>query len=287
MTGDKIVVDFSDALSSAATVQVQAHRDPIADATYNLHQPTQEKFDRLKARWPEPVNMELADTLELFNFKPLHPLKNYSTADFQVFLPPSPVDIGDVWDIDSEEILPFLRQFHLGVTTELRYYSKKRERQVRKGTNGAKACLKAISPEHIEIAFRIHALFMLDGPEALFMPAQFAGHLVINRNTRRLYKFSLSLPSRNSNVDINAFGVADIVFVPHMELSALSDAPIHEIAWETTITEEETRKKLATAFYKFAEIEWTPIEDVVELAKGTNRPIHALVLFGTLDDESC
>ena len=88
-------------------------------------------------------------------------------------------------------------------------------------------------------------------------------------------------------MDINAFGVADIGFVPHMELSALSDAPIHEIAWETTITEEEARKKLATAFYKFAEIEWTPIEDVVELAKGTNRPIHALVLFGTLDDESC
>ena len=282
-----MIVDFGNVLSGTASVQVQAHWEPIADATYNLHQPTQKKFDRLKARWPEPVNMELEDALELFNFKPLHPLKNYSTADFQVFLPPSPVDIGDVWDIDSEGILPFLRQFHLGVTTELRYYSKKRERHVQKGTNGAKACLKAISPEHIEIAFRIHVLFMLDGPEALFMPAQFAGHLVINRNTGRVYKFSLSLPSRNSNVDINAFGVADIVFVPHMELSALSDAPIHEIAWETTITEEEARKKLATAFYKFAEIEWTPIEDVVELAKGTNRPIHALVLFGTLDDESC
>lgn len=281
------MVDLSDVLSSTASVQVQAHRDPIADATYNLHQPTQEKFDRLKARWPEPVNMELEDALELFNFKPLHPLKNYSTADFQVFLPPLPVGIGDVWDIDSEGILPFLRQFHSGATTELQYYSKKRERHLRKGTNGAKACLKAISPEHIEIAFRIHVLFMLDGPGAFFMPAQFAGHLVINRNTRRVCKFSLSLPSRNSNVDINAFGVADIVFVPHMELSALSDAPIHEIAWETAITEERARKKLATAFYKFAEIEWTPIEDVVELAKGTNRPIHALVLFGTLDDESC
>ena len=190
-----MIVDFSNVLSSTAGVQVQAHWEPIADATYNLHQPTEEQFDRLKARWPEPVNMELGDRLlELFNFKPLHPLKNYNTADFQVFLPPSPVDVGDVWDIDSEGILPFLRQFHLGVTTDLRYYSKKRERHVRKGTNGAKACLKAISPEHVEIAFRIHALFMLDGPEALFMPAQFAGHLVINRNTRHVYKFSLVSP---------------------------------------------------------------------------------------------
>lgn len=74
------MVDLSDALSSAASVQVQAHRDPIADARYNLHQPTPEKFDRLKARWPEPVNIELEDALALFNFKPLHPLRDYCTA---------------------------------------------------------------------------------------------------------------------------------------------------------------------------------------------------------------
>ena len=34
------MVDLSDILSSTANVQVQAHWDPIADATYNLHQLT-------------------------------------------------------------------------------------------------------------------------------------------------------------------------------------------------------------------------------------------------------
>ena len=72
-----------------------------------------------------------------------------------------------------------------------------------------------------------------------------------------------------------------------MELSDLSEYPIHEIVWETSITEDKARSKLKSAFYKFAEIEWTPIEDTVELAKETNRLIHALVLFGALDDESC
>lgn len=52
------MVDLSNALSSPASVQVQAHWEPIADATYNLHQPTQEQFDRLKARLPEPVNSD-------------------------------------------------------------------------------------------------------------------------------------------------------------------------------------------------------------------------------------
>ncbi len=189
------MVDFSDALSSAAGVQVQAHWEPIADATDNLHQLTQEQFEKLKTRWPETVNMEWEQALELFN---------------------------------------------------------------------------------------------LDASGVRLLPAEFAGRLVLNRTEGVVVEFSLALPSRNSNVDVNAFRAADVAFIPRMELSTLSSGlSTHEITWETAITEEEARKKLATAFYKFAEIEWTPIEDTVELAKGTNRPIHALVLFGTLDDESC
>ncbi len=274
-------------LSSTKSVQVQAHWDPIADTTYNLHRPTQEQFDRFKTRWPEPVNMELEDALKLFNFKPLHPLKDYSMEDFQVFLPPSITNVGDVWDLNPDGILPFLRQFHHGATMEFRVHSTKRGTYVSKGKKGAKACLRALSPEYAEIAFRIHALFVLDGPDARFVPAQFAGRLIISRSENNVIAFSLSLPRRNSNVNINAFGVADIGFIPRMELFAIPESLADEISWESTITEEESRKKLKSAFYKFAKIEWTPIEETVELAKTTNRPIHALVLFGTLDDESC
>lgn len=78
-----------------------------------------------------------------------------------------------------------------------------------------------------------------------------------------------------------------MAFIPRMELFTLSSVPVREIAWETAIPAEAARKKLMTAFYKFAKIEWVPIEDAIELAKATNRPIHALVLFGALDDESC
>ena len=276
------MVDLSDVLSSTAGVQVQAHWEPIADATYNLHQPTQEQFDRLKARLPEPVNMEWEQALELFNPKPAHPLRNYSQIDFQVFLPPSTANVGDIWELDPKGILSFLCQFHSGATTEITIFSHRTPK-----SDGAKACLRAISPNYAEIVFRIHAQFVLDASGIRLLPAQFAGRLVLNRKEGAVVEFSLFLPPRNSNVDVNAFRAADMAFIPRMELSTLLNAPVREIAWETAITEKEAREKLATAFYKFAKIEWGPIEDAVELAKITNRPIHALVLFGALDDESC
>ncbi len=271
------MIDFRNMLRTSTSVQVQAHWDPIENTANNLHRSTEKKFNRAKAQWQEPVDMTWKQWLKLFNPGPAQPLKPYSTTDFQVFLPPSTANVGDVWDLEPEGILPFLRQFHSGATMNLRH-----------GQNGAKACLRAISPEYAEIVFRIHAYFILDASiGARFRPAQFAGHLTINRKSGAICHFALSLPPRNSNVDIGAFGTADIGFVPRMELRSLSEPQPKSIAWETAITAEEVGKKFESALYKFAEIEWMPIEEAVELAEASNRPIHAVLLFGVLDDESC
>ena len=271
------MVDFSNTLSSTASVQVQAHWDPIENTANNLHRATEEKFNRAKAQWKDPINMTWEQWLEVFNPGPAYPLKSYSTADFQVFFPPSTVNVGDVWDLDPEGILPFLRQFHPSATMDVGY-----------GRNGAKACLRALSSEYTDIVFRIHARFTLDvSIDAYLRPAQFAGHLLINRDSGTICQFTLSLPNRNSNVDIGAFKTHDIGFVPRMELCSLPETQPESMAWETAITAEETDRKFQNALYKFAEIEWTPIEDAVELAKASNRPIHAVLLFGVLDDESC
>jgi len=258
-------------------VQVEAHWDPIKNTANNLHWSTKEKFNRAKVRCQEPVDMTWEQWLTLFNPGPAHPLKNYSTTDFQVFLPPSTVTVEDVWDLDPEGILPFLRQFHPSATMDVGY-----------GRNGAKACLRALSSEYADIVFRIHAHFTLNASiDAYLRPAQFAGHLVINLNSGAIHQFTLSLPNRNSNVDIGAFRTHDIGFVPRMELCSLSRAQPEAMAWETAITAEAADRKFQEALYKFAEIEWTPIEEAVELAKASNRPIHAVLLFGVLDDESC
>ena len=271
------MIDLRNILRTSANVPVQAHWDPIKNTANNLPWTAEEKFNRTKAQWSEPTDMAWEQWLELFNPRPAHPLKNYNTTDFQVFLPPSTAKVGDVWDLDPDRILPFLRQFHPGATMNTGY-----------GGNGAKACLQALSSEYVDIAFRIHARFILDAAiGAYFRPAQFAGHLTINRNNGTICQWTLSLPRRNSNVDIGAFRTHDIAFVPRMELCSLSEMEPKLINWETAITEEEVGQKFQNALYKFTEIEWTPIEDAVALAKASNRPIHAVLLFGVLDDESC
>lgn len=277
------MIELRNMLRTSANIPVQAHWEPIASTANNLHRSTEEKFNRAKAQWPEPVDMEWEQWLALFNPGPAHPLKHYSIVDFQVFLPPSTVNVGDVWDMDPEGILPFLRQFHPGATMKLPRYGS-----ISADQKDAKACLRAFSAEYADIVFRIHARFTLDASiGAYFMPAQFAGHLVINRNSGTICQFTLSLPTRNSNVDIGAFSTHDLGFVPRMALCSLSETQPKSIAWEAAITEEEANKKFQKAFYKFADIAWTPIEDAVELAKASNRPIHAVLLFGVLDDESC
>ena len=53
------------------------------------------------------------------------------------------------------------------------------------------------------------------------------------------------------------------------------------------ITPEEARKRLELKFYKFAEINWLPLEAAVAESGETQRPIHAVLTWGPLDDESC
>ncbi len=267
--------NFNDVLQRSASVQVEVHWEPIADSTFSLHK-------------------ESPEHIELFNLSPSYPIKEYGIDAFKAFLPPSSVAVGDVWELDSDGVVPFLLQFHPGATTALK-----------QGEEGAFACLRALSSEYAEITLRIHADFIVGHladwdwewqgekaaedwiEEARFIPSQFAGKLVVNLKERTVRSFSLALPPRNSNVDINTFDCAHMVFVPRMEIRASDADDCGEIAWNSAITEEIARGALELKFYKFAEIEWRPLEEAVELAKAANRPIHAIIVWGALDDESC
>ena len=266
------MIDINSALKNSPPLKVHAHWDPIADSTYNLHKNS-----------PENV--------ELFDLSPHEVTREYKGEAFNAFLPASTVAVGDVWELDLDAVIPFLSQFHPGATAELRH-----------GQEGAFACLHALSPEYADIIFRIHAEFTLATrrkpgwkpdthehliDEARFIPSQFAGRLLINLKTGIICDFSLALPPRNSNVDINDFGYADMVFVPRMELLASPTTAPDDIKWEDAITPEAARKKLELKFYKFAEINWLPLEAAVAASEETQRPIHAVLTWGLLDDESC
>ena len=264
-------MNLCNVLNSSASLQVHAHWDPIADSTFRMHK-------------------ALPEHVELFDLAPNQPVKEYRADAFSAFLPPSTVGVGDVWELDANSVVSFLHQFHPGATADLGY-----------GEEGAFACLRACSSDYAEIAFRIHAEFTLKSAayqewqeenderesEARFIPSQFAGKILVNLKSGTVRAFSLALPARNSNVDLNAYGGADMVYVPRMELLATDETDPNEIAWDAAITTGEARRMLALKFYKFAEIDWLSIDEAVVQAKATNRPIHAILVWGCLDDESC
>ena len=266
-------VDLTDVLKYPTEIPVQAHWAPIADSTFDLHKAS-------------PIHVEL------FSFSPNHPVKEYGVDAFNAFLPSSAVEVGDVWELNSDRVVSFLHQFHSSATTTLH-----------NGEEGAYACLRSTSSDYVEIIFRIHAELILssdayearrianslDDDEGIsrYILSQFAGRLVLNLKRRSARAFSLYLPPRNSNVDIGAFDEVDMVFVPRMELLTEDKGDQGEIAWDHSITAEEARKLLELKFYRFAEIDWLPIDRAVAQAKVMNRPIHAVLVWGALDDESC
>ena len=266
------MIDLNNVLNNPASLEVHAHWAPIADSTYNLHKDSPENT-------------------ELFNLSPNEPVRKYKGNAFNAFLPSSSVTVGDVWELDLDSVIPVLSQFHPGARGKLRH-----------GQKGAFACLRALSPDYADISFRIHAEFTLATRrkpgwkpgthehlinEARFIPSQFAGRLLINLKTGVISDFSLALPPRNSNVDINDFGHADMVFVPRMELLASPTTAPDDIKWKDAITPEAARKRLELKFYKFAEINWLPLTAAVAESEDTQRPIHAVLTWGPLDDESC
>lgn len=267
------MINLCNVLSSSTRLQVHAHWDPIADSTFSMHKDSPE-------------------LTELFDLSSNQPVKEYGTDVFNVFLPPSTVAVGDVWELDPNGLITFLHQFHKGATTAVYH-----------GAEGAFACLRAFSSDYAEVAFRIHTDFTLetaaykawqdenssegDDNKSRFVPSHFAGRLLINLKKGTVRAFSFYLPPRNSNVIISAFGGIDMVFVPRMELLTTDETDQGEIAWDAAITAKEAHRALELKFYKFSEINWLPIDEAVTQAKTTNRPIHAIHVWGCLDDESC
>lgn len=270
-------INMKDILDKKATVKVDAYWEPIADASLSL--PTHS---------PEHIAL-------FGDFSPATPSQEYEADAFRAFFPEGSVDVGNIWELDVNEVIPFLQQFHPGATAEMhinpgawRWEDNRRVVVSGMESDGAFACLRALSSGYAEIIFRIHAEFLLDeDADAYFTPAQFTGRLILNQQDGTIREFWLYLPPRNTNVDINAFGAADMVFVPRMELVGRNPHDQSDIVWKTAITEKEAKDLLEASFYKFAEIERLPIEEAIVQAQAKDRPIYVLMTWGVFDDESC
>jgi hypothetical protein len=234
-------------------------------------------------------------------FTGLHPARTqqtYTEHDFSAFLPTSVSEVGQIWALDAAKIVKFLRQFHPHASMHLVAPGR------RAGPEGAFGILRAVSSTHLDIAFRIHAEVYVTPDDwnpgrpmpAWYTPAYFFGQILVNKETGQVDFFQLGLPNDKAlNVFLSVIiaekgdGILapDVVPVDRMELTGGNGKLASTIPWTTELTPAEVRSRLAKVFYKFMEIEWVPFDQVLTRARNRNRPIYAVVSWGSTDDQSC
>jgi len=240
-------------LDGDAEVSVKGFIAPIEYTQYNFH-----------VEWDELVNMQVAQ-----------PEKQYKTSVFDAFLPSESVSVGECWEV-NEGILELLSQLQPNPNLKM---------HINNGDSlGLWACLRAYNDKYADIMFRVHAEFKLK--EGWFTPSQFAGQIVINRNSEKIVFFQMHVPNGTLNFDVNWDDTGtDIGFCPKMELCT-GTLP-QEIEYSEAITEIEAARALILRFYNSEKIHWVSLEEALEMAPIQQKPIHAVSIDGPLLDESC
>lgn len=233
------------------------------------------------------------------DLRPAQARQTYTERDFSAFLPNAVSDVGQLWAIDPDKVVKFLKQFHPRPSVHLIAPGR------RAGPDGAFAILRAVSPNYLDILFRIHAEFFLvpdDWPShtqpvgAWYTPAYFLGSVLVNQKTGTVDQFRLALATDKAlNVHLTADATRmgfvkmphDVVRVDRMELTGGNAELLEKISWTKAVIPAEAERRLARIFYKFLEIDFVPLDQALALARRLNRPIFAIVSWGSFEDQSC
>ncbi|XP_027720731.1 selenoprotein N-like [Vombatus ursinus] len=198
--------------------------------------------------------------------------------------------------------------------------------KTRFGPRGTVACLMATSDFYYTVAFRIHAEFQLNEPPLLpfwFSPGQFTGHIILSKDSSHVRDFKLFVPNhRPLNVEMewlyqyeengNSSSELDmdIGYLSQMELESWgpsvlteihkkgkityrrpcdqsSQLVLEDIVWQQEISWEKAAWQLGVAMYPFLKVTYLPLIKAFEQARTENKLVHSIVLWGSLDDQSC
>ena len=86
---------------------------------------------------------------------------------------------------------------------------------------------------------------------------------------------------------VGTLTAADIGNVPRMELVGGKPYTRQQHRWSKAISEVKTKKLLAKKFYVFEQIDWAPLKVALAKSQQMVKPLHVVILFGALADESC
>ena len=228
------------------------------------------------------VSHNLKDWDTLKNLRVTEPEKLYPTSVFQSFLPNKPISVGELWQIKGEGVITLLKQLHPNPNLFLQSNAG--------DSRGLWACLRAYNDKFADIVFRIHAEFIPKKDER-FTPSQFTGHLVIDRIEEKVTFFEMYVPEGPVNFDairkMHGMRIAGAGFCSKMELRTGTKDFLENVKFSKSITQKAAERALILRFYKSQQINWVPPEQVLEMSKAQQKPIHAISIDGPLVDESC
>ena len=256
---DKITLN----LDRDAEVSVKGFIAPIVDMNPNFHE-----------EWEALANLRVAE-----------PEKVYATSVFRAFLPDKPVSVGDYWQIEEQGALDLLKQFQPNPNLDMHIDIG--------DSRGLWACLRAYNDDFADIMFRIHTAFALE--DGWFTPAQFAGHLVIDRIKKSVAFFQMRVPEgtlfdvnwKKNKDEPNYYYSSGGGVCPRIELLAEIRDVSQEAEFTTSITRQAAEHVLIQRFYKSQQINWVPFEEALEISQAQQKPIHAISIDGPLADEAC
>ena len=246
-------------LDRTSEVLINGNIDPIGDA----------------------ISTHLKDWDSLTNLQVAEPEKKYPASVFQSFLPNKPVAVGELWVVKMGGVVALLKQLHPNPSLFLHHNAG--------DSLGLWACLRAYNDKYADIVFRIHAEFVLK--DGWFTPSQFTGHLVIDRIQEKVAFFEMSVPEGTVNFDVNrklhGMRIAGAGYCSQMELRTGTKGFLKDIKFTEAITQKAAERALILRFYKSQQINWVPPDQVLEMSKAQQKPIHAISIDGPLIDESC
>lgn len=227
----------------------------------------------------------------------------YGWAAIEPLLPPEDLPLDRAWTPDAGPVVEILKQLHPSATARLHRHCQPRRLLVPDadggppvervepprldGPLGVRGTILAREP-HLDLLLRAHVQFRLDGGRVHYTPAQFECRLTVDPLERTVLALHVEVPDRDTNVDINVHrpgetsGEVDIAYAPTIRLRTDAAPPRR-----SPVELDRARTTLLCAFYPWAVVDYHELEDAYAMLEEDDRPLHAIVLYGSLDDESC
>lgn len=214
-----------------------------------------------------------------------YPERTYGDRDFSAFLPAQFESVGQMWSVDAERAVEFLRQWYPAASSKLIAPGR------RAGPDGMLGMLRGVAQTHWDVVMRLHAEFRPE-PGVFLTPSCFLGRMIVNRQTGSIDYFSLSIPhdkglNATLTVRLETEALIDIINIEQMELVG-GDAEIAtRLFCDESLDLDVAHQRLKQAFFKFLDIEWVPPERALAKAQELSKPVMAVVLWGCLDEQNC